>query len=289
MRRTTTGIPPWFLAIAAMFVIQFASALSVPVIAQIGPAGTAWLRMCFGALIIWIIVRPNLRGLRLRDLPALLGLGASMGFMTTFFLSAIERIPLGTTVAIEFLGPLTVAGLMSKNRKMLVWPLLALVGVVLLTEPWAGEIDLVGVGFALAAAVCWAFYNLLTQFVGDRFSGLQGLAFALPFAALATTAFGLPQVLVGEVLWWVIPAVAGIALLTPAFAFALEMLALKRMTHTAFGTLLAIEPAIGALMGLIVLAQQPTLLQLAGFVLVGIAGVFAQRGGKRLLDGDPGH
>lgn len=272
-----------------MFVIQFASALSVPVIAQIGPAGTAWLRMCFGALIIWIIVRPNLRGLRLRDLPALLGLGASMGFMTTFFLSAIERIPLGTTVAIEFLGPLTVAGLMSKNRKMLVWPLLALVGVVLLTEPWAGEIDLVGVGFALAAAVCWAFYNLLTQFVGDRFSGLQGLAFALPFAALATTAFGLPQVLVGEVLWWVIPAVAGIALLTPAFAFALEMLALKRMTHTAFGTLLAIEPAIGALMGLIVLAQQPTLLQLAGFVFVGIAGVFAQRGGKRLLDGDPGH
>lgn len=289
MRRTTTGIPPWFLAIAAMFVIQFASALSVPVIAQIGPAGTAWLRMCFGALIIWIFVRPSVRGLRARDMPALLGLGAAMGFMTTFFLSAIERIPLGTTVAIEFLGPLTVAGVMSKNRKMLVWPLLALVGVVLLTEPWAGEIDLVGVGFALAAAVCWAFYNLLTQFVGDRFSGLQGLAFALPFAALATTAFGLPQVLAGEVLWWVIPAVAGIALLTPAFAFALEMLALKRMTHTAFGTLLAIEPAIGALMGLIVLAQQPTLMQLAGFVLVVIAGVFAQRGGKRLLDGDPGH
>ncbi|NLB46232.1 MAG: EamA family transporter, partial [Microbacteriaceae bacterium] len=122
-------------------------------------------------------------------------------------------------------------------------------------------------------------------FVGDRFSGLQGLAFALPFAALATTAFGLPQVLAGEVLWWVIPAVAGIALLTPAFAFALEMLALKRMTHTAFGTLLAIEPAVGALMGLIVLAQQPTLMQLAGFVLVVIAGVFAQRGGKRVLDG----
>ncbi|RKQ83544.1 inner membrane transporter RhtA [Mycolicibacterium mucogenicum 261Sha1.1M5] len=279
--RARTGIPPWTMAVAAMLSVQLSNALSMPVIDQVGAAGTAWLRMCFGAAFLWVVARPTVRSLRRKDVPALVALGVATGFMTTFFLAAIERIPLGTAVAIEFLGPLTVAGLMSQHRKALIWPGLAFVGVVLLTEPWHGRIDLVGVGFALAAGACWGLYNLLTQHVGDRFPGISGLLLTIPIAALATLPVGLPQVLGGEFTWWVLLAAAGIALFTPVIAFGLEMLALRRMTHTAFGTLLSIEPAFGILIGLLVLAQQPTLMQLAGIALVILAGAAAQRGGKR--------
>ncbi|MCI9888755.1 EamA family transporter [Micrococcales bacterium 31B] len=269
------------MAVAAMLAIQFANSFSVSLITQVGPAGAAWLRMCFGALFLAVIARRALRTLRRADLPALLGLGAATGFMTTFFLAAVERIPLGTAVAIEFLGPLTVAGLASATRRALVWPLLAFVGVVLMTEPWHGTIDFAGVGFALAAGVCWGLYNVLTQHVGDRFSGISGLALTIPIAALATLPVGLPQVLGGEFTAWLLPAAAGIALITPVIAFGLEMAALRRMTHTAFGTLLSIEPAFGVLIGLLVLAQSPGAFQLLGIALVIVAGAAAQRGSAR--------
>lgn len=281
---TARRIPPWSMAVAAMLAVQLSSALSVPVIEQVGAGGTAWLRMCFGAVLVWMIARPAIHSLRRRDVPALLVLGVVTGFMTVFFLAAIERIPLGTAVAVEFLGPLTVASLMSKNRGALVWPLLAFVGVVLLTEPWHGNIDLGGIGFALAAGACWGLYNVLTQHVGDRFAGISGLSLTIPIAALATLPVGLPQVLSGEFTWWVLLAAAGIALITPVIAFGLEMLALRRMTHTAFGTLLSIEPAFGILIGLLVLAQTPTFVQLAGIAVVIIAGAAAQRGGARATD-----
>ena len=282
--RSARRTPPWSMAVAAMLVVQLSNALSVPVIEQVGAGGTAWLRMCFGVVFIWLIVRPGFRSLRRKALPALLALGVVTGFMTTFFLAAVERIPLGTAVAIEFLGPLTVAGLMSRHRKVLVWPLLAFIGVVLLTEPWRGEIDLAGIGFALAAGTCWGLYNLLTQHVGDRFSGISGLALTIPIAALATLPVGLPQVIGGTFTWWVLPAAAGIALLSPVSAFGLEMLALRRMTHTAFGTLLSVEPAFGILIGLLVLAQTPKPLQLLGIAVVIAAGAAAQRGGARATE-----
>ncbi|MGO1435376.1 MAG: EamA family transporter [Canibacter sp.] len=281
--RSIARVPPWSLAVTAMLAIQFANALSVPVIDQVGAAGTAWLRMSFGVVFLWMIARPALRSLRRKDIPALIVLGVVTGLMTTFFLAAVERIPLGTAVAIEFLGPLLVAGLMSKHFKSLVWPLLAFGGVVLLTEPWHGKIDLPGVGFALAAGACWGLYNLFTQHVGDRFSGISGLSLTIPVAALATLPVGLPQVIGGNLSWWVLPAIAGIALVTPVIAFGLEMLALRRMTHTAFGTLLSIEPAFGIIMGLLVLAQTPTLFQLLGIAIVIVAGGAAQYGDTRTV------
>ena len=269
------------MAVSAMLAVQISNALSVSVIEQVGAAGTAWLRMCFGVVFLWMIARPAIRSLRRKDLPALLALGVATGLMTTLFLAAVERIPLGTAVAIEFLGPLTVAGLMSRHRKALIWPLLALIGVVLLTEPWHGNIDLAGVGFALGAGVCWGLYNVLTQHVGDRFSGISGLSLTIPIAALATLPVGLPQVLGGDFAWWVIPAAAGIALLSPVIAFGLEMLTLRRMSHTAFGTLLSVEPAFGVIIGLLVLAQSPTPMQVVGIAVVILAAAAAQRNGNR--------
>lgn len=280
-RSIVNGLPPWTLAVAAMLAVQLANALSVSVVGQAGAGGTAWLRMSFGVIILWIIARPNFRSIRKQDIPALIVLGVVTGYMTLLFLEAIDRIPLGTAVSIEFLGPLTVAGIMSKNRKALVWPALAIVGVVLLTEPWQGQIDPVGVVFALSAGICWGLYNLLTQHVGDRFSGISGLSLTIPVAALATMPLGLPQLIHGEFTWWVLPAAAGIALITPVIAFGLEMLALRRMTHSAFGTLLSIEPAFGVLIGILILAQMPTWFQVLGIILVISAGAGAQRGGQR--------
>ena len=276
--------PAWSMAVAAMLLIQLSNALSVYVIDYVGSAGTAWLRMCFGAVFLVLIVRPSIGSIRRRDIPMLVALGTVTGFMTVFFLAAVDRIPLGTAVAIEFLGPLTVAGLASRQRGALVWPVLALGGVVLLTEPWHGDIDLAGVGFALLAGTCWGLYNVLTQLVGDRFSGITGLSLTIPIAAVVTTTVGLPQTIGGEFGWSVLLMAAGIALITPVISFGLEMQALRRMNHTAFGTLLAVEPAFGILIGLLVLSQMPTLMQLIGIALVVFAGASAQRGGARTPD-----
>lgn len=286
-RSTFNGLPPWTLAITAMLAVQLSNATSVFVIEQVGAGGTAWLRMCFGAVFLWVIARPNFRSIRKQDIPALIALGVVTGYMTALFLEAVARIPLGTAVSIEFLGPLTVAGIMSKNRKALLWPALAVLGVVLLTEPWHGQVDAAGVLFALGAGACWGLYNVLTQHVGDRFSGISGLSLTIPVAAIATLPVGLPQVISHDFAWWTLLAAAGIALITPVIAFGLEMLALKRMNHTAFGTLLSIEPAFGILIGLLILSQTPTWFQFAGIIIVIAAGAGAQRGGRRQDPGVP--
>lgn len=281
--RDRAAVPPWGLAVAAMLSVQLGSALSVGLIASLGPAGTAWLRLSFGALVFLAIARPPLRTVRRVDVPVLLALGVTTGLMSIAFLAAIERIPLGTAVAVEFLGPLTVAALRSHNRRQLVWPLAALVGVVLLTEPWRGDVDAAGVGYAVLAAVGWAGYILLTQRVGDRFAGLGGLSITTPVAAVVAAAFGVPQAIQtpGQLTLLTLLAAAGLALLHPVLPFALELLALRHLTHTAFGTLMALEPGLGLVLGLVVLHQRPSGLQLLGIGLVVLAGAAAQRGGRR--------
>jgi inner membrane transporter RhtA len=278
--RSKVAAPPWALAVAAMMSVQLGSALSVGLISTVGPAGTAWLRLTMGALIFLAVARPPLRAVRRSDVPALLGLGVGTGLMTVSFLAALERIPLGTAVAIEFLGPLTVAAVRSHSGRAMTWPALALVGVVLLTEPWQGEVDLLGIGFAAFGALCWAAYILLTQHVGDRFAGIGSLSLTIPIAAATAAIVGIPQA-AGHLSTELFLAAAGLALLLPVLPFALEMLALRRMTHTAFGTLMALEPAIGVLLGLLVLHQTPSAVQVVGILLVVLAGAAAQRGGRR--------
>jgi inner membrane transporter RhtA len=279
----STILPPWSLAVAAMLSVQLSAAWSVGLIAEVGAAGTAWLRLTAGAVIFVALARPPLRDIRRRDLPVMLGLGVASGLMGVMFLAAIERIPLGTCVAIEFLGPLTVAAVRSHSRQALIWPVLALMGVLLLTEPWQGAIDPVGVGFAVVAAAGWGAYIVLTQRVGDRFDGIRGLALTVPIAALTTAVVGVPQA-VGHLSVGVVAASIGLAVLFPVLPFALEMAALRRMTHAAFGTLMALEPAFGVLIGLLVLGQQPSILQATGILCVVGAGAGAQRIGRRRRD-----
>ncbi len=279
---TTTAVPPWALALAAMMSVQLGSALSVHLIATVGAAGTAWLRLTAGALIFLALARPPLRSVRLHDVPALLGLGVTTGLVTIAFLAAIDRIPLGTAVAVEFLGPLTVAAVGSHNRRALVWPTLALVGVALLTQPWHGHVNPAGIGFAGLAAIGWATYILLTQRVGDRFAGITGLTLTVPIAAATAAVLGIPQAS-GHLTGTILVTATGLAILLPVLPFAFELLALRHLTPTAFGTLMALEPAIALLLGLLVLHQTPTTTQLLGIALVVLAGTAAQRGGRRQL------
>lgn len=278
-------VPAWSLAVVAMLSIQTGSALSISLFPAVGPAGTAWLRLSLGAVILLLLVRPKLSLIRRDNVLGLLGLGAATGVMTSAFLSALERIPLGTTVAIEFLGPLTVAALSGKNVRAAIWPVVALVGVVLLTRPWTGSVDLVGVAFAALAAVCWGLYIVFTQQVGDRFRGIQGLALATPVAAVTASLVGVPQAW-GNLSWEVLAWGVVLAVLTPVFPFALEMLALKRMNTRAFGTLMAVEPGVATGIGLLLLFQVPSVLDAMGILLVVLAGIATQRDASRppLLD-----
>ena len=282
MRRSAGAprVPPWGMALASMFSVQLGSALSVHLIAAVGPAGTAWLRITAGALIFVAWSRPPLRSVRKRDVTPLLALGVMNGLATASFMAAIARIPLGTTVAIEFLGPMTVAAARGHGRKALAWPALALVGVVLLTQPWQGRMDLTGIGFAAFAGVGWGAYVVFTQSIGDRFDGVAGLSLTMPIAAVASAVVGVPQA-VGHIDVNVLATALGLAVLFPVLPYALEMHALRHMTHNAFGTLMALEPAFGVFLGLIVLHQQPTVAEVAGVLLVVLAGAAAQRGGLR--------
>jgi inner membrane transporter RhtA len=263
-----------------MLSVQLGSALSTDLIATVGPAGTAWLRLSMGAIIFLMIARPPLRAVRLHDVPTLLGLGVTTGLMTIAFLAAIERIPLGTAVAIEFLGPLTLAAVRSQSPRALTWPGVALVGVVLLTQPWRGDINLAGIAFAGLSAISLATYILLTQRIGDRFTGIGALSITIAIAAAAAAIVGIPQA-AGHISISVLVTAAGLAILLPILPFAFELLALRQMTPTAFGTLMALEPAIGVLIGLLVLHQQPSPAQYAGILFVVSAGAAAQQGGRR--------
>src|SRR4051794_10881611 len=277
----TDRAPAWTLTILSMTSVQLGTALATGLFATVGPAGTVWLRFSAGALIFLAMRRPTLRGRSRQELVSALALGAVTGLMSVSFLSAVARIPLGTTVAIEFLGPLVVAVLSAPSRARLALPILALAGVLILTEPWvAGAVDPVGVLFALGAATGWALYIVLTAHVGDRFEGLEGLSITIPIAALTAAVIGVPQA-AGNITLLTLVAAVGLAVLQPVVPFSLELLALRRLTKTAFGTLMALEPAIGMLMGAIVLAQMPTPIQVLGIALVVVAGIGAARGGSR--------
>lgn len=263
-----------------MLAAQLGAALSVSLFDQIGTAGTAWLRLTLGAVILLILVRPRLSAWSWPNVRVPILLGIVSGLMTLFFLAAIARLPLGTAIAIDFLGPLTVAVVTSRSRAAIVWPALALAGVLILTQPWAPGVDLIGVGFAALAGTMWALYIVLMQRVGDRFSGLDGLAVMMPVAALTAAFVGVPQAW-GHVTAHVLIVALVTAFLMPVTVFALEMLALRRLTTAAFGTLMSLEPAIAAAIGFALLAQSLRVDQLVGIALVVVAGIGAERIGRR--------
>lgn len=268
------------MAGAAMFSIQLGLALSVHLFDQLGPLGTAWLRLVWAALLLLVLIRPRPTDFTTGDVLGCVALGAATGGMMLFFMLAVAHIPLGTASALEFLGPLTVAVYTGAGRRRL-WALPAAVGVALLTEPWHGDVDAAGIGFALAAAVCWAAYILLTQRVGDRVTGLSGLAVSMPVAAVVATLAAGPTGAPGDVTWLLVLAGLGLAVLNPVLPLSLEFVALRRLTTTAFGTLMCLEPAIALAIGLVTLGQVPGPTAATGVLCVVVAGIGATRTGTR--------
>jgi inner membrane transporter RhtA len=274
------------MAVGSMTCVQIGLALSVPLFGRLGPLGTVWLRLAWASVILLVAVRPRPWRFRRPILLAAIALGVVTGGVTMLFMAAIARMPLGTASALEFLGPLGVAVARGRGRRRLLWPGLAAAGVLVLTHPWQGGGDLLGIVFALGAAACWAAYILLTQAVGDEVAGLAGLAVSIPVAALVSTPFaavwGEGAVGGGRALTPHLLLIGlGLALLLPVIPFGLEMYALRRLTTAAFGTLMCLEPALALLAGLVLLGQVPGVSALAGVALVVAAGLGAVRTGAR--------
>ena len=176
-----------FMAMGSMLSVQVGLAIAVTLIDRIGVEGAAWLRLAWAGVLMLVIVRPRAAAFTRSTFLACVALGVVTASVTMLFMAALDRIPLGTASALEFLGPLGVAVVHGKGSARLVWPGLAGLGVILLTEPWQGTVDPVGVLYALAAAACWACYILLTQRVGDEVAGIKGLAVSMPVAGVVAT------------------------------------------------------------------------------------------------------
>lgn len=281
------------LVLVAIALLHTGSALATKLFPALTPGGTTWLRLSFAALFLLLITgRSLLRVLRearttRADLLSMALLGTVSAGMMLLFSEAAARLPLGTAVAIELLGPLAVAVASSRRVLELGWLALAAGGVLLLTEPWSGSTSLTGVLFGLGSALCWALYVIGTAQVGSRLPARHGLAVSLSVAALVAAPVGAPAALAG-LTWEYTAAIAGIAVLMPLIPFVLEMQALQRMGKTAYGTLAALEPAVSTVAALVLISQSPTPVQAFGTLLVVLAGVGAARADARARGGERG-
>ena len=275
--RARTGA---LMAISAMACIQLGLAVAVTLIDDIGVDGVAWLRLVWAGILLLVIVRPRRAAFTRKSFLMCVVLGVVTAAITLLFMAALDRIPLGTASALEFLGPLVVAVARGRGRSRLAWPGLAAVGVVVLTQPWSGAVDPIGVAYALGAAVCWGCYILLTQKVGDEVAGITGLAVSMPVAGLFATLVVGPSVL-DRMTPQIVLVGLGLAVLLPVVPFALELLALRRLTTAAFGTMMALEPALAMGIGFVVLHQWPGQWGIVGICFVVAAGIGAARTGSR--------
>jgi inner membrane transporter RhtA len=236
--------------------VQFGSAFAATLFTRAGPGGVVFLRLALSAVVLLAVARPSLRGRSAADVRAAVAFGLVLGAMNWSFYEALDRLPLGVAVTIEFLGPLAVAVAGSRRALDLLWVALAGGGVALLALRGSHHgITALGIGFVLVAAACWAGYILLSKRVGAAFPALDGLAIALAVGALLTLPVGVIQGggALGE------PAVLGgglaVALLSSLIPYSLEIVALRRMRPSVFGLLMSVEPAVAALAGVVVLGQ----------------------------------
>jgi inner membrane transporter RhtA len=254
--------------------VQLGAAIAFELFDRLGPVGTVMLRLVFTALVLAAIWRPAVRELAVRDVVAF---GVVFAAMNTSFYLALDRIPLGTAVTLEFVGPLGVALASSRRRLDVAWAVLAGAGILLLSPAPGGSIDALGMALALLAGAFWGAYIVLSARIGRAFSGGQGLALAMIVAAALLLA---PGIAVGgsDLLdLGVLTAGFGIAMLSSAIPYSLELEALRRLPQGVFGVLMSLEPAVAATVGFIVLGQNLTAVELAGIVLVVLASAGALR------------
>lgn len=267
---------PVLLVLVAVLSVQFGGALAATLLPLIGVFGSVLLRILLAAVLLLVIVRPRWRGRSRSDWGTVTLFAVALTAMNLCFYASLERLPIGVAVTIEFLGPLLLAALTSRQVRDLLAVVLALAGVLLISEaltvPW-DQMDVVGIALAASAGGFWACYILLSGWTGARFEGLDGMAIALTIGAVALLPMGIlsagTSLLDGEVLLRGL----GIALLSSAIPYSLELLALRRLSAGVFGVLLSLEPAAAALAGLLVLSQTLAPVQVVGMAMVVCASI----------------
>ena len=283
----TRGGPPATavgLVVTGLVCQEVGASLAVLLFPQVGPLGMVMLRLVFSAVILLLIARPALGGHGRAGWIAVVQLGTALAVMNGFFYLALARLPLGITVTIEVLGPLALSIIAGRRRSSWLWAGLALCGVVALGGGGWDRLDLLGVLFALGAAVTWAFYILASARVGAAFPRLDGLALAMTFAAVLSLPFGIADAGAALLRLDLVALGAAVALLSSTIPYALELIALRRLAAAAFSILMALAPATAALAGFLLLGQHLTVWEMAGIVLVIAASIGAVRAGGRRAD-----
>ena len=275
-------MPPTGLILLSIFSVQLGAAIAKGLFDQLGPAGTVFLRVGFAALVLLLLWRPPL-GSHARGgyLVAVL-FGLALVAMNFFLYQALDRIPLGVAVTVEFVGPLGVAVAGSRRMLDLLWVVLAAAGILLLAplDILGGtKLDPIGVALALLAGCFWAAYILLSARTGSIFPGGTGLVIALCVGTVVLVPVGIAgggAALLDPKLLLVSFAVA---MLSSAVPYSLELEALRKLPARVFGVLMSLEPAVAALVGFIVLGERLEMRALAAVLLVTVAAVGASRFG----------
>jgi inner membrane transporter RhtA len=274
---------PVALVVVAMASIQTGAAIAKRIFPVVGPMGAVTLRVLFAALILGAVVRPW----RVRRTSAawrtVLVYGLALGGMNGLFYAALRTVPLGIATAIEFTGPLAVAVAASRRPIDFLWIALAVGGLLLLLPlgDAAAGVDPVGAGFALAAGVCWALYILFGRRAGAE-HGMQTTAVGMAVAAVLVLPLGIADAGAALLTPSILPFALAVAVLSSALPYSLEMYALPRLPARTFGTLMSVEPAFGALSGLVLLGER---LDLRQWLAVGA--IIAASVGTTLAAPDP--
>ncbi|UZM16362.1 threonine/homoserine exporter RhtA [Pseudomonas kielensis] len=275
-RSLTSTLFPVGLLLIAMASIQSGASLAKSMFPVVGAQGTTTLRLIFASVIMILLLRPWKAKLTARSLQTVAVYGVALGGMNLLFYMSLQTVPLGIAVALEFTGPLAVAIYASRKAIDFLWIGLAIVGLLLLipTDAGSASIDLMGAGYALAAGVCWALYILFGQKAGAD-NGVQTAALGVMIAAIFVTPFGVAHAGATLLTPSLIPVALGVAVLSTALPYTLEMIALTRMPARTFGTLMSVEPAIAAMSGLLFLNEYLSLAQWMAISCIILASVGA--------------
>jgi inner membrane transporter RhtA len=269
------------MVLLGAFLIQWSAALITPTFDDIGAAAATGWRFLAGAVILVVAVRPRPWRWSRHQLIGTAALGASSGFMNLCFYQSISRIHLGTAVAIEYLGPFLVSALGKRSWRHVAFVLLAAAGVLALARP-GGGLTWAGALFAAGSGVGWAAYAFASHRVGDTSEGFEGLAVAMAITALLTFGFVVPSLAHVLATPTLLARLVAVGLLATVLGFGAELQALRRLSPTTVGVLLALDPAVAFLVGFVFLSQSMTALDIVGVVCVVFAGIGVTRDAARV-------
>ncbi|WP_296283194.1 EamA family transporter [uncultured Acinetobacter sp.] len=264
--------------VLSMVAYQISASFAKQLFEVLDPLTVVTLRLCFASILIilmfrsWKIIK-RLPYLKWKDLLLYSG---SVCLMNVLFYASLGKLPQGIAVGLEFLGPLTLALLSIKHKSDYLWVLLAIIGVALMV-PWqdatAHNFSYLGAAFALGAGVCWAIYIYYGQRVVRQNIGMHALSIAIVLSAmvmLPISAVHNPEALLKTEYWG---KALLIALLATAIPYALDLMALKRLSKLSYGTLSSLSPALGAIAGFFLLKEQISLWQSIALVCIMLASI----------------